>query len=110
MLDFQGVLNGQAIFLLREAWAYEGIVYGQGHVVAYGLKDGSVEVVMPAELNQSIESIGIGKSNIVIQYLEDVSGKAARLTRGKGGKWKAKEIKMPVNGVVEILSAGVWYG
>ncbi|GJL95655.1 MAG: peptidase [Hyphococcus sp.] len=105
-VDFQGVLNGQAIFLLREAWAHEGIVYGQGFVVAYGLEDGKAETIMPAEQNQSIEGIGIGETGLVIQYLEDVSGKAARFRRTRSGQWKKKEIKLPENGVVELVSAG----
>ncbi len=104
--DFQGVLDGRAIFLLREDWDYEGETYAQGAVVAYDLAEGEAETVMTAAENQSVEDVEIGKSGLVIQYLDDVSGKAARLTRNKKGVWKAKAIALPENGVVTIVSAG----
>ncbi|MEM9618225.1 MAG: prolyl oligopeptidase family serine peptidase [Pseudomonadota bacterium] len=104
--DLNGVLDGRAILFLREDWPYNDTTYAQGAVVAYDLESGVVEPVFAANDRQSVESVGVGKSNIIIQYLDDVSGKAARLTRGKNGKWKARDIKLPANGVVEIASSG----
>jgi len=104
--DLQGVLDGRAIFSLREAWAYQGADYPQGAIVAYDLAGGGAELVMAAAANQSIEQVEIGKSNLVVQYLEDVSGKAARLTRDKKGKWKRKEIAAPANGALGLVSGG----
>lgn len=104
--DLQGVLDGRAIFLLREPWSHQGADYPQGAIVAYDLAGGAAELVMSAAGNQSIEQIGVGRSNIVVQYLEDVSGKLARLTRSKKGSWTRKEIAMPANGVIDIISAG----
>lgn len=104
--DIQGVLDGRAIFLLREDWSHDDVEYGQGALVAYEFADGAAELIFQAGENQSIEGVGVGKSNIVVQYLEDVAGKAARLTRSRSGKWRAKEIKMPPNGVVSLVSTG----
>ena len=104
--SFQGVLNGFAVFLLREPWNFDGASYAQGALVAYDLARGKAELVFEANEAQSIEDVGVGKTNIVIQYLEDVSGKAARFKRSRSGKWKQKEIKLPENGVVELVSAG----
>ncbi|WP_428407467.1 prolyl oligopeptidase family serine peptidase [Hyphococcus sp.] len=104
--DFQGVLDGRAVFFLREDWEHDGKTYGQGAVIAYGLTDGGVETVFEASANQSVEDVEIGKSNIVIQYLDDVSGAAVRVTRSKKGDWKAAPIKLPENGVVSLVSAG----
>ena len=104
--DMQGVLDGKAIFLLREAWSRDEIDYAQGSLVAYDLESGDVELVFAANDRQSIEGVGIGKSSIIVQYLDDVSGEAARFTRKKSGDWKAKNLKLPANGVVEIVSAG----
>ncbi|MAW79154.1 MAG: S9 family peptidase [Parvularcula sp.] len=104
--DFQGVLDGRAVFFLREDWPYEGETYAQGNVVAYDLGAGVVETVFEAADNQSVEDVEIGKTNIVIQYLEDVSGAAVRVTRSKKGDWKAKSIALPENGVVSLVSAG----
>ena len=104
--DMQGVLDGRAIFLLREAWSHGGEDYAQGALVAYDLSTGAAELVFAANERQSVEGVGIGKSSIVLEYLEDVSGKAARLTRSRSGAWRAKEIEMPENGVVKLVSSG----
>jgi prolyl oligopeptidase len=104
--DLQGVFDGRAIFLLREPWLFRNTEYPQGSVVAYDLGGAGAELVMAANDRQSIEAVEVGKTSIIIQYLEDVSGKAARLTRGKRNGWKAKTIDLPKNGVVAIVSAG----
>jgi prolyl oligopeptidase len=104
--DLQGVIGGRAIFTLREAWTYGGADYPQGAIVAYDLSCGGAELIMAAAANQSIEEVAVGKSNLVVQYLEDVSGKAARLTRDKKGAWNRKEIAAPANGTLGIVSGG----
>lgn len=105
-VDLEGVLDGYAIFLLREDWSYRDTAYKQGSVVAYDLSDESAENVFVATDSQSVESVDLGKSNIIIQYLDDVSGKAARVARKKRGGWKATELKLPKNGVISTVSAG----
>ena len=104
--DLSGVLDGRAIVSLREDWNHNGASYAQGSVVAYHLESGESELVFTANDRQSVESLRVGKSNIIIQYLDDVSGKAMRLTRTRKGKWNVKDIKVPANGVVEVVSAG----
>lgn len=104
--SFQGVLDGFAVFLLREPWEFSGVNYAQGALVAYDLEKENAELIFQASDAQSIEDVGVGKSNIVVQYLEDVSGKAARFSRNRSGKWKQKEVVLPKNGVVELVSAG----
>ncbi|MEO1014105.1 MAG: prolyl oligopeptidase family serine peptidase [Pseudomonadota bacterium] len=121
--DYEGVLGGRAIFSLREDWSFADASYPSGSVVAYSLAhekakadvaEGEesdiapdvVEQVFPAADNRSIQDVEVGKSNIIIQYLEDVSGKAARVTRARNGDWKAKPFDLPENGVVSIVSAG----
>ena len=102
----EGVLDGRAIFTLREAWNHQGKVYPQGSVVAYDLKSGAAEPVFTASETQSIENVAVGKSGLVVQYLENVSGKAARIARTKHGEWRATPIALPANGVLKIASAG----
>ncbi len=104
--DISGVIDGRAIFFLREPWRHQDKDYAEGTVVAYDLKSGAAEPVFAATGQQSVENIGIGKSGLVIQYLDNVSGKAARVERTKKGGWKAEEIPLPENGVLKILSAG----
>jgi prolyl oligopeptidase len=104
--DLQGVLDGRAIFLLREAWQHRGKSHPQGAVIAYDLQDGSVERVFSTSASQSVEAVGIGKTNLVVQYLENVSGKAARVVRAKSGEWQATPIPLPQNGVLKLVSTG----
>ena len=104
--DIKGVLDGRAVFFLRESWNYRGKDFAQGSVVAYELKSGAVETVFAANEAQSVEAVEVGKSGLVIQYLENVSGKAARVARSKEGEWRATGIPLPANGVLKIASAG----
>ena len=105
--DLSGVLDNRAMFFMRDAWTYDGQTFPIGSVVAYHLESGKAELVIAASENQSIEDVEIGKSNIVIQYLEDVSGKVARVTRDEvSGAWTVQEIAMPENGVISVVSAG----
>lgn len=104
--DLQGVLGGRAIFGLREPWTHQGADYPQGAVIAYDLAGGGAELVMAAAANQSIEQVAVNDKSLVVEYLEDVSGKAVRLTRGKKGNWRGKPIAVPANGTVDIVSGG----
>lgn len=104
--DLDGVLDGRAILALREPWEYRGQRYPSGAVVAYDLARGDAELVMSAGDTQSIEDVEVGKTGLVVQYLDDVSGHAARLERAKDGRWIATPIRMPANGVIKIASAG----
>jgi prolyl oligopeptidase len=105
--DYQGVLDGRAIFVLREAWQFDGRDYPQGAVIAWDLGRRTAELVMAASERQSIEQVGVGESSIVVAYLEDVAGKAARLGHDrKTGSWNRVEIDLPANGTVSIVSAG----
>ncbi len=104
--DLQGVLGGRAIFLLREPWRHGDTDYPQGSIVAYDLAGGGAELVMAAADNQSIEEVELGGKTLVVQYLEDVSGKVARLSRDKKGVWKRKDIAAPLNGTIGIVSGG----
>ncbi len=104
--DLEGVLGGRAIFGLRESWAYRGETYPSGAVVAYDLKKKRAELVMAATPSQSITGASVGKSNLILRYLDDVSGAAARLKRDKKGKWNFEPIMLPEKGVITIVSAG----
>ena len=107
--DFLGVLDGRAMFLLREPWTYRGADYASGVLVAYDLKSGEAELAFAPTAKQAIDddSVEIGKTTIIVRYLDDVSGKAARLSRDKkSGAWTFAPIDLPANGVVKIVSAG----
>ncbi len=106
--DLFGVLDGRAIFLLRAPWTKHGADFGIGSIVALDLARDTVELVFAPQENQATDdsSVDIAETSLVVRYFEDVSGKAVRVTRSKAGEWVAKEIPVPVNGVVKIVSAG----
>jgi prolyl oligopeptidase len=104
--NLEGVLDGHAIFTLRQAWNHQGTVYPQGSIVAYDLQRGTAEPVFAANDSQSIETVAVGESGLVVQYLENVSGKAARVVRTPQGEWRATPLALPANGVLKIASAG----
>jgi len=104
--DLYGVLDGRALFFLREPWRYEDATFDEGALVAYELDSGAVETVFPAAANRAFQDAGIGESEIIVQYLEDVSGFAARVSRDERGRWNAAPFALPENGVVKIVSAG----
>jgi prolyl oligopeptidase len=102
--DLEGVLDDRAVFSLREAWRYRGAEYAEGTVIAYDLDDGSVETVFSGTANQAVQDVEIGESDIVLQYLEDVAGRAARISRAASGQWTSEKITLPDNGVVTLVS------
>ncbi|MEO1135632.1 MAG: prolyl oligopeptidase family serine peptidase, partial [Pseudomonadota bacterium] len=105
--DLEGVLDGQAIFRLREDWAYCGVTFRHGAVVAYDLRSERAELVMEPGAAQSIVGVGVGKSSLIIRYLDDVSGAAARLVRDPDdAAWNSRPIALPENGAITIVSAG----
>jgi prolyl oligopeptidase len=104
--DLRGVLDGRAILNLREAWDYRDANYGAGEILAYDLASGDVERVFAPTASQAVQNVGVGATTLVVQYLEDVSGRAARMARGKDGSWRATPIAVPDKGVVRIISAG----
>ena len=104
--NLQGVLDGRAIVFLREDWRYQGETYPQGAIVAYDLDSAAAELVLAASDTQSIEDVEIAETSLLVQYLDNVAGKAARLTRENDGGWTAAPIEMPDNGVVSLASVG----
>jgi prolyl oligopeptidase len=104
--DVEGVLDGRLIVFLREPWVHRGATYAEGTVVAYDLVSGSAETVFAAAVNQAVQDVGIGETGVLVQYLEDVSGRAARIVRDDGGHWQSNVLALPDSGVVGLVSAG----
>ncbi len=102
----EGMLDGRALFYLREPWRYRGADYAEGDVIAYDLASGAAETVFPGAGNRAVQDVQIGRSDVLIQYLEDVVGKAVRVARDEHGRWRSADIPLPRNGVVSIVSAG----
>jgi len=104
--NLEGVLDGRAIVTLRQNWQYRDEEYASGQVLAYDLVTGDVEHVFTPAANQALQDIDVGATGLVLQYLDDVVGRAARLSRDEDGTWRMTPVKLPDNGVVRIVSAG----
>ena len=104
--NFQGILDGRAIFFLRDDWTFQDQLYENGSVIAYDVDANAAEVIFKPSQTQAVESIGLGSRSIIIQYLDDVAGEAARFTRNEAGDWENATIALPDNGMVSLVSAG----
>jgi prolyl oligopeptidase len=104
--DLEGVLDGQAIFTLREDWLHGGRSFVQGSVIAFDLAADSASLIFGPTDVRAVSAVGVGKSDIIVQYLENVAGKAARFSMDRRGRWSGREIDLPENGVVKLVSAG----
>jgi prolyl oligopeptidase len=105
--DLNGVLRGDAIFTLREPWSFGGEEFPAGAVVALDLAEcDDAELVIAPSPNQSVEDVEIGETSLLVQLLEDVSGKVLRYENPDFKGWKASSIKLPANGAVSIVSGG----
>ncbi len=99
-----GATGGRILAELLESWKHRGETYPQGTLIVLRLDDMSAESVFTPKRNQALDGVAAGKTAVFITLLDDVVGKAMRLTRGDNG-WTAHEISVPPNGVVSIAAA-----
>lgn len=102
--DVHGLIDGRVLAELREPWNHDGGSFPLGALVALRLEDMSAEAVFTPSESQALNGVAVGKKSVFATILDDVVGKALRLTRGESG-WTAAEIPAPPNGVVSIAAA-----
>lgn len=102
-VTLEGVIAGQAILNLQQDWAHAGSDYRRGDIVALALDGDSSELVYSPSEEQAVSAIGIGKSSVYIELLDNVIGKIKRLRRSHDG-WQADTLGLPQGGVA-LLSA-----
>lgn len=102
--EFKGAADGKAFFVLNEDWSHQGTDHPKGALVAYDLNSGAAELVFAPKYRQSIAEAALAKSDVFIELLDVVVGKALRLRRSPDG-WVAQEVPLPDNGVVSLVSA-----
>ncbi|MEL7491516.1 MAG: prolyl oligopeptidase family serine peptidase [Pseudomonadota bacterium] len=103
---FQGILDGRAVFFLRDDWSYGDAAFENGAVISYHVDEGVAEAIFSPSPSQAVESVGLGSDSIIIQYLDNVAGKAARFKRELSGDWVQQNIDLPENGMVSLVSSG----
>jgi prolyl oligopeptidase PreP (S9A serine peptidase family) len=73
--DIQGVLDARAIVTLREPGTTAVATIRTAPSSAYALQGGAAELVFAPSDTQSVEDVGIGETGLVVQYLDNVSGR-----------------------------------
>ncbi|MBB4659279.1 prolyl oligopeptidase family serine peptidase [Parvularcula dongshanensis] len=102
--DFEDIVDGKLIVLLREDWSYQGTAYAQGDLVALSLEDMTAEAVFSPNDRQAVQRAAATSDALYVELLDDVAGEAIRLTPGPDG-WTAETLALPENGVVSIAAA-----
>jgi prolyl oligopeptidase len=107
----QGLLGGKLLMTLEETWTPEpgGPTYPLGALVAVDLKTletgqaGKVDVVYAPGPRESIESVGVSKSRVVVGAYENVRGRALAFRPGPGGTWIREKLGFPDNLAVDLI-------
>ncbi len=109
-VNFQGLIDGRVIALLRSDWTTDALVAPAGAVVSVplasllaGTHDGLEVVVAPSD-RLAIQNVAIGAAAVYVTALDNVTGRLLRAVRGDAG-WQVDDIDLPDNGTVSIVSA-----
>ena len=109
----QGLLGGELVFTLEQAWTPEagGPTYPQGALVAADLDElqaggaRSATVLFAPGPRESIEQVAISKSRVLVAAYENVKGRALVFARGKDGKWSRSMLNLPDKAAVGLVDA-----
>jgi len=106
----QGLLGGRLLLTLQQDWtpAAGGPTFASGALVAadFGaLKAGRAEVseVYAPGPRESIESVGVTRSRVVVAAYENVRGRALVFTPGADGSWARGRLPFPDNLSVDLV-------
>ena len=108
----QGLLGGQLIFTLEQAWTpAPGQSFPQGALVAANLaelekgKTASATVLMAPGPRESIEQVMVSKSRVLVAAYENVKGRGVVFSRGADGKWTRQALALPDKAAVDLVDA-----
>lgn len=101
---FEGVVNGAAILLLRQNWSVDGADFAIGDVIALNLENNEPELVYRPSDAQAVDEVEIAGNSVVLQLLDNVSGRIKRMKPAAGG-WRMTDIEVPEKGVAKIAAA-----
>lgn len=102
--QFEGVVDGAAIVLLRQDWRVDGAEFIAGDIIALNLENSEPELVYRPSDTQAISEIGIAEGSVVLQLLDNVAGHIKRMKPAAGG-WRVTDIDIPDHGVAQIAAA-----
>ena len=109
-VNFQGLIAGRVIALLRSDWTTDTVSAPAGAVVSVPLAsllgggvDGLEVVAAPGE-RLAIQTVAISADAVYVTALDNVTGRLLRAVRGDAG-WQVGDVDLPGNGSVSIISA-----
>ena len=109
-----GLLDGQLIVELDEDWTPEGQPkehLAQGTVIALNLADLNKDaihlkptVVFAPTAEEFEQSVSVTRNHLLLTTLAHVQGRAYEYTRARNGDWTRKQLDVPDNQTVGIVS------
>ena len=113
-VNFQDVLGGHLLALLRSDWQVGDATFAKGSLISVALDDladgGGIRtaqaVVTPSE-GRSIDGVSVTRDRVLVAMLDDVKGVLATAKPGTDG-WTTREVAMPENGTLEVVSTDAY--
>jgi prolyl oligopeptidase len=109
-----GMLDGRVFFVINEDWTPQGASkqqYVKGSVIALELADLRKDtthlkptVVFAPTAEEFEQEVSITKNHLLITTLNHVQGRAYEYTRSPSGAWTRKQLDVPDNQTVGIVS------
>ena len=108
-----GLLDGQLFFVINEDWKPEGSSkqYAKGSVIALDLAELNKDtthlkptVVFAPTAQEFEQEVSTTRNHLLLTTLDHVQGRAYEYTRGKNGAWTRKQLAVPDNQTVGIVT------
>ena len=107
----RGFLGGRLIFTIEQDWTPDGggTTFPQGSLLAGDLDRlaagdaGGVRVIYAPGPRESIESVGVSKSKVVVSAYQNVRGRAFVFTPAADGSWTRGQVPFPDNLSVDLV-------
>ena len=113
-VDFQGVLNGHLLALLRSDWQVGEDNFTQGSLISVALDDladgGGIRTaqgVVTPSAGRSIDGVAVTRDQVLVAMLDTVKGVLVTAKPDADG-WTTREADMPENGTLEVVSTDAY--
>jgi len=104
--DLQGYLVGRIVLSVNENWAAgdRHPAFKAGSLVAYDPKTGAADLIVQPTPTQTIDAVGVTRSRVLVQLLDNVNGALEVYAQGAGG-WTHQRLALPQGSALTIRAA-----